>query len=314
MEVNNADVFNSRDNLYPNDSHLDDAGFGSLPHPFCSDPYFSSEIAFEEFDFFLDTATLPKEIQSVTSNNELLSSFQTELLYVENQHSLAQWDYRPQAVDLYGLSLILQHHVQHSGLIISSRRWNHLNMSEIIPEYHQSVQVAEPAFPTGNETLNRAIHGPGPNPDQNNHPYVCIRQSCNSKSFSNKSGLERHKREVHSSQQFKCPILSCHRSKRGFHRRYNLSEHQRRVHGSQSSNFPASCSNSEDVFESEGTTSPECEVDAKEENRDMEITDAGSNTREEVMSKLRDLRTIREELNEDIKSMERVLSIMGGGY
>lgn len=190
-------------------------------------------------------------------------------------------------------------------------------MDEIIPEHHESVQDTEQTFADDNETLNGTIHvAPGPKLDKHNYTYVCSHKSCNRKSFSNKSGLERHKREVHGSQNFTCPIPSCDRSKKGFNRRYNLFKHWRRVHRSQSFNSPrAPYNNPEDLFDGKETTpSPAYEIEAEGENRDIGGTDSEPNTREGLKTKLRGLRAIREELNEDIKSMERVLGIMSGEY
>lgn len=69
------------------------------------------------------------------------------------------------------------------------------------------------------------------------------------------------------------------------------------------------------MFESEETTpSPPYEAEVKDANRDVGVTDSRPNTREALKIKLRGLRAIREELNEDIKSIERVLGIMGGEY
>lgn len=188
-------------------------------------------------------------------------------------------------------------------------------MSEICPENLESVEDAEQTFPDENDALNGTFNGsPGPKLDKNNWPYVCNHKSCNRKNFSNKSGLERHKREVHSSQHFTCPVPSCSRSKKGFHRRYNLITHQRRVHGSQSSNSPQGpYNNLGDLLEGEETTpSPPYEMEPKEANRDIGVADAELNTREGFKIKLRGLRAMRAELNADIKSMERALSIMGG--
>lgn len=190
-------------------------------------------------------------------------------------------------------------------------------MNEIIAGHHESVQDTEKTFADENETVNDTILGfLGPKLDNHNSSYVCNHKSCNRKSFSNKSGLERHKREVHSSQHFTCPVPSCDRSKKGFNRRYNLFKHRRRVHGSQSSNSPrAPYDNPEDLFDSEGTTpSPTYEIEAKGANRDIGGTDSGPNTREGLKIELRDLQAMQKEINKDIKSIERVLGIMGGEY
>lgn len=190
-------------------------------------------------------------------------------------------------------------------------------MNDIVPGQHKLVQDTEQTFPNGNETLNDTIDGSsGPKPDKHNHPYVCSHRSCNRKNFSNNSGLGRHKREVHSSQNFTCPIRSCDRSKKGFHRRHNLRQHQQRVHGFRSSNSPrAPTINSEEFSESEESTpSPPYEIEAEGASQGIKVTDAMPTSREDLKIKLRDLQAMREKIDRDIKSMERVLRIMGGEY
>ncbi|KFZ08718.1 hypothetical protein V502_09197 [Pseudogymnoascus sp. VKM F-4520 (FW-2644)] len=303
MEGNYADVCNSRDNRCPNDPSVVTEDFQSVPLSPRSDPYckitaarISFNIPLNSFEFSLDSFTFPTEIESGASNNALSSSFQPELPYAGNQCISARWGYQPQTLDPH---------------------WNLLAMNEIIAGHHESVQDTEKTFADENETINDTIRGSlGPKPNRHNSSYVCDHKSCSRKGFSNKSGLERHKREVHSSQHFTCPVPSCSRSKKGFHRRYNLFEHQRRVHSSRSSNPPrAPDINSDDLFGSEETTpSPAYEIETEGENRDIGGTHSGPNTREGLKIELRGLRAIREELNRDIKSMERVLGIMGGEY
>jgi hypothetical protein len=190
-------------------------------------------------------------------------------------------------------------------------------MDDIILGHYESAQDTEQTFPGGNKTLNGTIHSSsGPQLDKHNRPYVCSHKSCNRKNFSNKSGLERHKREVHSSQNFICPIRSCDRSKKGFHRRHNLREHQKRVHGFRSSNSPQAPSiNSEEFSESEeSNSSPPYEIEAKGASQDIKVTDAMSATRKDCKIKLQDLRARREKLDGDIKFMEGVMSMMGGEH
>ncbi|OBT97589.1 hypothetical protein VE01_04510 [Pseudogymnoascus verrucosus] len=180
---------------------------------------------------------------------------------------------------------------------------------------NESAQDIEQRLPDENETPNGTFNGsPGPQLEKRNRPYVCNHKPCNRKNFSNKSGLERHKREVHSSQNFTCPIRSCDRSKKGFHRRHNLGEHQKRVHGIRSSNSPRALSiNSEELSESEESTpSPPYEIEAEGASQDIKITDVMPTCREDLKIKLRGLRAMREKIDRDIKSMERVLRIMGG--
>ncbi|OBT89121.1 hypothetical protein VE02_01995 [Pseudogymnoascus sp. 03VT05] len=190
-------------------------------------------------------------------------------------------------------------------------------MDDVIPRRYESAQDTKPTLPNGNETLNGTIDGSSrPKTDKHNRPYICSHWSCSGKNFSNKSGLERHKREVHSSQIFTCPIRSCDRSKKGFHRRHNLREHQKRVHGFRSYNSPRAPSiNSEELSESEESTpSSPYEMEANGANRDITVTDAMPTTREDFKIKLQDLRARRKKHDGDIKSIERALSIMGDEY
>lgn len=156
--------------------------------------------------------------------------------------------------------------------------------------------------------------------DKHIRPYVCNHTSCNRKSFSDKGGLERHKREVHSSQAYICPVWSCKRNKKGFHRRYNLFEHQKRAHNLQSSSFLQARSNNLDG-QSEGeeiTPRPQYRIDAEGLNEGKggpmgDIRgDASLNSEKDIRTKLQDLRILRAELDDDIGSLERALSIVGG--
>jgi hypothetical protein len=150
-------------------------------------------------------------------------------------------------------------------------------------------------------------------------PYSCHHASCNGKNFGDKGSFERHKREVHGSQTYKCPVLSCKRHKKGFNRRYNLLEHQRRAHSAQPSGyFRASYSTADEVSEGNGSTpTPEREIGAEamdegEVESAIEMRgDVTMNSRQEIRAKLRALLKMRAELDEDIRSMKSALRIMG---
>lgn len=156
--------------------------------------------------------------------------------------------------------------------------------------------------------------------DKHTRPYSCHHASCNGKNFGDKGGFERHKREVHGSQAYKCPVLYCPRHKKGFNRRYNLVEHQKRAHGAQPSGyFRASYSTVDEVSEGDGSTpTPEREIGAEvmdegEVEPAVEMRGDGTmNSRQDIRAKLRALLKMRAELDEDIRSMERAVSIMGG--
>lgn len=98
-------------------------------------------------------------------------------------------------------------------------------------------------------------------------------------------------------------------------------QHHKRAHGSQSSG-----SNNLDELSSEGddgrtpTPASDTGVDellngAETEPDSATVTggDVSTNSEQDLKTKLRQLRSIRAELDQDIRSVERVLSIMAGG-
>src|SRR5947207_2450855 len=109
-------------------------------------------------------------------------------------------------------------------------------------------------------------------------------------------------------------------TRKGFHRRYNLLEHQKRAHGVQPSGlFRASYSTADEISQSDGsTTMPECEIGAEALNGEEVDSaaemrgDINANSRQDIRAKLRALLNMRAELDEDIRSMERAVSIMYG--
>ncbi|KFY41745.1 hypothetical protein V495_04813 [Pseudogymnoascus sp. VKM F-4514 (FW-929)] len=289
MEVNYADVFDSRDdNLYPSDPSLNTEDLQFIPCSPHSDPNFcfDTTVAFstiplpsfdplsDPLDFSLDSSAFPTEIQF---NNALKYSFST------------------------GLPFGIQYPTP----------WAHFSMDEMISESHESIQDIKQAPTDENEPPNGTIHdSPKLNLNQHNHPYVCTHKSCTRKIFSNKSGLERHKREVHSPQQFKCPVPSCSRSKAGFHRRYNLDMHQRRVHGSQSQSShspPGLYNNSEDSEEGDETTLRPPHDRHVGSTAAMLQDDAVLKTQGGVDRKLQRLRLMRDELDEVMERASRIM-------
>jgi hypothetical protein len=222
------------------------------------------------------------------------------------------------------------------------------DMSDVIEECQDNAQTTEPTPSDGDTSLRCHVIGcpeqqlfstkfalkqvalrnietfilTGTRRHQDKHirPYSCHHASCNGKSFGDKGGFERHKREVHGSQAYKCPVLSCKRHKRGFNRRYNLLEHQKRAHSAQPSGyFRASYSTVDEASEGYGSTpTPEREIGAEAmDEGEVESAaemrgDVTMNSRQEIRAKLRALLKMRTELDEDIRSMERALSIMGG--
>lgn len=55
---------------------------------------------------------------------------------------------------------------------------------------------------------------------------MCNQTSCNGRTFADKGGLQRHERELHGSEYYTCPVLTCKRNKKGFARQHNLIVHQ----------------------------------------------------------------------------------------
>ncbi|KUJ19197.1 uncharacterized protein LY89DRAFT_731613 [Mollisia scopiformis] len=144
-------------------------------------------------------------------------------------------------------------------------------------------------------------------------PYTCLVPSCKHPQFGDKSGLERHKREVHSSQIFRCPIISCKRHTKGFNRAYNLHDHTKRCHPQASRSramlFPKS--SRLDYQESQGRTestdeiaSPVSEVG---EGRDM---GQSQNNVQGIGERLEMLRRLRADLDIDIQALERTVEIL----
>jgi hypothetical protein len=152
--------------------------------------------------------------------------------------------------------------------------------------------------------------------------YICTHPSCNRKSFSNKGGLDRHSREVHSSLSYTCPVQSCPRSKRGFNRRYNLWQHQKKHQPLGPSKFLQSYSSTpEEPSRSEiEIRNPEhedniLELNSDETNQSLLVPGDEEITGDQSLhAKLRALKTLRAEIDGDIISLEKALKIMGSVY
>src|ERR1700730_7089371 len=153
----------------------------------------------------------------------------------------------------------------------SIHSWMPSDMSDVIEECQNNARTTEPPSSDGDASLRCHVLGcpeqqlfstksalkqvalqnikifilTGTRRHQDKHtrPYSCHHASCNGKNFGDKGGFERHKREVHGSKVYKCPVLYC---KRGFKRRYNLVRHQMRAHGV---HFRASYSTMNEVSE-----------------------------------------------------------------
>ncbi|RDW63379.1 hypothetical protein BP6252_10924 [Coleophoma cylindrospora] len=205
------------------------------------------------------------------------------------------------------------------------------NMNNINQEHEGPAQPTEPILPDGIVSLTCTFpecpeQQPFPtksalrrHQDKHFRPYICTHPSCNHQNFGNKGGLDRHTREVHGSQSYTCPVLSCKRHKRAFHRRYNLVEHQRRAHGIRPPTHPkAPSERSEELSESEDST-PRPQHESNGESADggddvaiVEMSVDGALSSEDIRMKLRDLRNSRVKLDKAIRTMERALRIMDG--
>ena len=123
--------------------------------------------------------------------------------------------------------------------------------------------------------------------DKHIRPYICTNLSCAGKNFGDKGGLDRHRREVHGTETYTCPITSCPRNKHGFGRKYNLLLHQNRRHRLQTPSLHRARSNtSGDIVER--STAIEGDV----------------NSNQALQSKLRNLQVLRARLDKDIVSLQ----------
>jgi len=122
-------------------------------------------------------------------------------------------------------------------------------------------------------------------------PYICQVPNCKHTRFGDKSGLDRHNREVHGSQTHCCPITSCKRYVRGFPRKYNLAEHLKRCHSSQSPNL-----------------APSGQQESYDGGASSEMVIGGGGW---LREKLANLHEMRAEIDVDIKAVERCLEFQG---
>ena len=150
--------------------------------------------------------------------------------------------------------------------------------------------------------------------DKHTRPYKCPLSGCKVKDFSNAGDLRRHRREVHTSPAFTCPIDTCKRHRKGFGRKDSLVQHLKRTHG-------------EDVIESGSitnrngnvVTSPNRETSlASSESEsfgdEMEFVASKSKDKASLITKLQELQVLKEEsmakFDGDIAALRRVLSFI----
>jgi hypothetical protein len=154
--------------------------------------------------------------------------------------------------------------------------------------------------------------------DKHTRPYKCPISSCKANDFSNAGDLRRHRREVHNSPAFTCPIITCKRHRKGFGRKDNLIQHLKRTHGEDAIESTLASSS---VANGNGdiVTSPNAESSMASESGEscgdeMEITVAKSSEKASLVAKLQELQALKEEaiakFDGDITALKRVLSFM----
>jgi hypothetical protein len=149
-----------------------------------------------------------------------------------------------------------------------------------------------------------------PLPQSQDSIFQCQQAGCPHPQFKDNAGLQRHTREVHHSTEtrkiFTCPIKTCKRNLKGFARKYTLRDHLRHFHPKFA----------EEPTELLAQTSP---LEQQRENfptQDGAFTEnpnpvsSGNGLGESLAQRLVRLKNIRQELEKDIKAIERTLDIM----
>jgi len=154
--------------------------------------------------------------------------------------------------------------------------------------------------------------------DKHTRPYKCTISGCTVKDFSNLGDLRRHRREVHSSPSFICPVVTCNRHRRGFGRRDNLTQHLKRTHTVDPTGAALASNAIGDEKGGISTTSNgECSMASDNEQSAAEEVDTMGSKPADKMSliaKLRELQASKEKsmtkFDDDIAALERVISFM----
>ncbi|KAF7508332.1 hypothetical protein GJ744_009323 [Endocarpon pusillum] len=139
-------------------------------------------------------------------------------------------------------------------------------------------------------------------------PYICQVPDCKHTRFGDKSGLDRHNREVHGSQTHCCPITSCNRHVRGFARKHNLSEHLKRCHSPESPNLAPPSILRQQNHTGDGMRGQQKSYEG-ESSLEM-ITGVGGRFREE----LENLYKKRAEIDVDIEALKRSWALVGENF
>jgi uncharacterized Zn-finger protein len=154
--------------------------------------------------------------------------------------------------------------------------------------------------------------------DKHTRPYKCTVSGCTVKDFSNLGDLRRHRREVHSSPSFICPVVTCNRHRRGFGRRDNLTQHLKRTHVVDSAGAALVSNSIGDGKEGIATTpNDECSMaSGNEQSAADEVDMTGSKPADKMslIAKLRELQVSKEKsmtkFDDDIAALKRVISFM----
>lgn len=142
--------------------------------------------------------------------------------------------------------------------------------------------------------------------DKHKKPYLCAVPGCRHPRFGDKGGLDRHKREVHGSKIYRCPITSCKGNTKGFARKYNLFEHQKRCHPG----LPIRTSRQSAVVEREGLEeAQDRDVEASSPDT-MGVGDVPASGSRRLHEKIRALEALRIEIDRDIETLKRTVDIL----
>lgn len=151
--------------------------------------------------------------------------------------------------------------------------------------------------------------------DKHEKPYTCTVAECKRPRFSDKGGLDRHKREVHGPRTYRCPITSCKGHSKGFARKYNLYEHQKRCHPGP----PSSSTRGRDQAPRNLVRVDSTEHDRTEGVRDeggasspstMLIDDVVGAKTGRLHEKISQLLVVRAEIDRDIEALKRAVDIL----
>ncbi|KAH8749776.1 hypothetical protein F5882DRAFT_80484 [Hyaloscypha sp. PMI_1271] len=150
--------------------------------------------------------------------------------------------------------------------------------------------------------------------DKHTRPYKCPITECKVKDFSNAGDLRRHRREVHTSPAFTCPITTCKRHRKGFGRKDNLIQHLKRTHSEDTIESTPIMNGNEVTVASPNLESSTVSDSGESVGDEMEIVASKSTDKASLVIKLQELQALKEEsiakFDGDIAALKRVLSFM----